>query len=191
MPYSWYGLLFQMVFWLVSMMLFRRWMHRARLRSQPPSAAGTLSQPPEVLAIGAVVAIMFSVITVIYVDRPDAATMDWPALFLLAPALLGLWLVADYVFARHTMDSAGMGYGRIFGKNGRFAWRDVDRVGFSQWTGGYWLTLASGEKVCIGGTMTGQPAFASHVLQHVPMPRIDADVRKMLAAAAQGKLHPL
>jgi hypothetical protein len=191
MPYSWFGLLFQIVFWLVSMMLFRRWMHRARLRSQPPCAAGTLSQPPEVLAIGAVVAIMFSVITVICVDRPDAATMDWPALFLLAPALLGLWLVADYVFARHTMDGAGMEYGRIFGRNGRFVWRDVDRVGFSQWTGGYWLTLASGEKVRIGGTMTGQPAFASHVLQHVPMPRIDADVSKMLAAAAQGKLHPL
>jgi len=191
MPYSWYGLLFQIVFWFVSMALFRRWIHRVRLRSQPPAAAGTLSQPPEVFVIGVVVAIMFIVITAIFFYRPNAATMDWPALFLLAPALLGLWLVADYVFARHTMDDNGMGYGRIFGRNGHFAWRDVEHVRFSQWSGGYSLMLTSGETVRIGGTIMGQPAFASHVLQHVPMPRIDADVRNMLTAAAQGKLHPL
>ena len=191
MPYSWYGLLFQMVLWLVTMTLFRRWMHRARLRPQLPSAAGTLSQPPEVLIIGVAVTILFSVVTIILLFKADTATIDWPALLLFGPALLGLWLVADYFFTRHTMDDTGMRHGRIFGEHGHFAWHDVARVGFSQWRGGYWVKLASGETVRIGGTMTGQPEFAAYVLQHVPMPRIDADVHKMLAAAAQGKLHPL
>lgn len=189
---DWLSIISSLVVWVIIMALFTRWLARSRLRARPAAEACHLRYPPEIIYC-AIVGVLFSVgmlaAAVFWSDGPVSLVVG--SLFALGMSALCLSLVADYRHARHQVQAEGMAYGRMLGQRGMFLWSDVKRVNFSEGMNWYWIVLESGTTVRISGMLMGLPAFAAHVLEHVPAHRIDATARARLEAAVQGKLHKL
>lgn len=186
MDFDYFGILFQVVFWIVCMTFMMRWFARSRLRERPASEARTLKQPTPLLIVGIVcLAMSIGMLFGSYTDTGG------PIPFVVGGAMTGLslYLIGDYYLARHVVDDDGMAYGRTLGRRGYFRWSEVRRVAFNKRMNWYRLELDSGVMVRVTGMQMGLPAFAAHVLRHVPAARIDPRPRTMLENAAQGKLH--
>lgn len=191
MQIDWIRLIFQALFWIFFMTILMRWLGRQRLRLRPPSDAARLAQPRAILYLGLGCTLMFSAIWIASILMPDGTQGLHTHAIFIGFALLGLYLVADYFLVRHEVDEQGMAYGRLTGRPGRFAWVDVERVGFNTHMGWYRLELRNGTVVRVAGTMMGLPMFARHVLDHVPDHRFVPAALKMMEKAAQGELHKL
>ncbi|MGZ8357936.1 MAG: PH domain-containing protein [Telluria sp.] len=181
-------LLFQTLFWIAAMAFSMRWLGRQRLRARPPGESRQIVQPPGILAIGCVGTAFGCAIWTGSVVWPDDTVGVWTHLVFGGLTLLGLTLVADFFFARHSVDDEGMHYGRMLGQRGHFRWLDVEQVSFNKRMNWYRLTLRSGVTVRVSGTTMGLPAFSAHVLRHVPSKRIDSAVRIQLESSARGDL---
>jgi hypothetical protein len=106
-------------------------------------------------------------------------------------AALGVPLIAEYVFARHTLTAGGLHYGRMFGGRGSLRWADVTRVRYSESMKWFRLDTAGGGVVRISALLIGLPDLARDLLAQVPAAALDAEARAILEAAAAGKLPSL
>ncbi|TXG00703.1 PH domain-containing protein [Massilia arenae] len=186
MDFDYFGILFQVVFWIVAMTFMMRWFARSRLRDRPASEARTLRQPTPLLIVGIVCLAMS--IGMLYGSYTETGG-PIPFVVGCAMTVLSLYLISDYYLARHVIDDDGMAYGRTLGKRGYFRWSDVRRVAFNKRMNWYRLELESGVMVRVTGMQMGLPEFAAHVLRHVPAARIDPRAHDLLEHAARGKLH--
>jgi len=178
------------LFWIAGMAAVKAWLARSRLAPRPPAQANQVAQPRAILALGIIGTAMFGLAWLASLVWPDDTVGPFTHAVFLTLTVLSLALIADHANARHTVDSAGMAYGRMLGQRGSLRWSEVERVGFNRRMNWYRLELACGATVRVSGTSMGLPAFARHVLEHVPAQRIDRPVLGMLALAAQGKVHP-
>lgn len=186
MDFDYFGILFQVVFWIVAMTFMMRWFARSRLRDRPSSEARTLRQPTPLLIVGiACLAMSIGMLFGSYTETGGPI----PFVVGCAMTVLSLYLIGDYYLARHVIDDDGMAYGRTLGKRGYFRWSDVRRVAFNKRMNWYWLELESGVMVRVTGMQMGLPEFAAHVLRHVSAARIDPRAHDLLENAARGKLH--
>lgn len=186
MDFDYFGMLFQVLLWIVTMTFTMRWFARSRLRERPASEARTLRQPPAILIVASLcLALSVAMLAGSFTESGGMMAFAVGC----AMTLVSLYLIADYHRARHVVDEHGMAYGRALGKRSTLRWDEVRAVGFNKRMNWYRLTLESGVTVRVSGTQMGLPAFAAHVLRHVPAARIAPRVQAMLADAAQGKLH--
>lgn len=186
MDFDYFGIIFQVLFWIVAMAFITRWFARSRLRERPAAEAREQRHPAPILIIG-LICLAMSVAMVIGSFTASGGVI--PFVVGSAMIVLSVYLIADYYFARHLVDELGMAYGRPTGRRGRFAWNEVRRVAFNKRMNWYRLELASGVTVRVAGTQMGLPEFAAHVLRHVPATHIDPQVHTMLEKASRGKLH--
>lgn len=188
----WFTSVSQGLFWLAGMFVLTRWLGRSRLRARPPQDAHRMVQPVGILLVAVLLLLMMVGAMIGSVIWPDQEpTPFWAYLILTAMVALSLYLIADYCYARHTVNDTGMHYGRAFGGHGSFVWDEVGQVGFNKHMNWYRLTLESGVTVRINALLMGQPEFARAVLEHVPAARIDAAARSMLHDASNHKLPPV
>jgi hypothetical protein len=188
---SWLPYTLGVVVWIAAMAVTMRWLGRSRLRQRPCAQACQLTHPPGILLVGIVGTVFFVGCFVGALTWADASEPAWPYLIFAGLAVLSVYLVADYVNARHQIGDDGMQYGRALGQRGTFRWDEVERVGFNRRMNWYRITLRSGATVRISGTLMGLPEFARTVLRHVPAAQVDADTRTMLHDASNEQLHPL
>lgn len=71
-------------------------------------------------------------------------------------ALLGLLLVAEYVFARHTVFDEGMHYSGLLTCRRTLRWGDIVQVRYSRRAKWFRLTLRNGEVVRIAAELRGR-----------------------------------
>lgn len=169
---------------------FLKYLTAQRAEPLPAHRKNYLQQPSSILFLG-----MFSTATL---------TSLWFALLLMPGAsslvmfaiqtplaLLGPWLIAEYLRSVHLVNATGMRYGRSLGPGGHFRWAEVEWIDFHQKLNWYRLTLASGSTVRVSGTLRGLPTFARYAMAHVPVERIDPAAHAMLVDSEQGRLHIL
>ena len=188
---DWLRILSQALIPALATLLTMRWLARARDAAGPAMAGGRLQHPVGWLVIGVIGTLFFVGVIVAATLWPDEGVHVGFYAFMGCFVLLGLYLIADYRFARHSVSDAGMDFGRPTGRRLRFGWDEVRKVGFSTSCNWFRIELESGQAVRVPAMMAGLPVFAATLLEHVPATRIDRDSLKMLREAAQGKLPPV
>ena len=103
-------------------------------------------------------------------------------------ALLGLLLIAEYVFARHELFKGGIHYNGLLTCRRSLRWTDVLKVSYSRRAKWFRLETRNGEVVRIAAELRGLPHFAAAVLAQVAPEAIDDATRQILEATAAGTL---
>lgn len=110
------------------------------------------------------------------------------ALGLGAFALLGLLLVAEYVFARHTVFDEGMHCSGLLTCRRTLRWHDIVQVRYSPRAKWFRLLTRNGEGVRIAAELRGLPPFAEMLLARVEPQAFDEPTRALLEETAAGRL---
>jgi len=184
---SWRTSLVQWLLWGLAMSLVMAWVARSRLRRTAGVDRLQLAHPPSTLIIGIICFAFFAGLAVVSNVYANRTTSVWTTLTFVGLALLALPLVADYFFARHGVSAQGMDFGRMSGRRGRFAWKEVRQVTFSPAMKWFRLELADGRVVRVSAMLAGLPGFARLLLDHVPRDAVQGEVRSILQATAEGR----
>jgi hypothetical protein len=188
---DWLRAVAQGLFWVVAMTVVMRWLGRSRQTAAPAITSGRVQYHAAFLVLGVICTLFFVGAMVAATIWPDETVNFWFYAFMTGFTLMGVYMMADYRFARHTVWEAGMDFGRPTGRRVAFGWAEVRNVRFSKSWNWFRIELQSGEVVRVSGMMTGLPEFAAKVLEGVPEARIDSDTLAMLRDTANGKLPPV
>lgn len=187
---DWTRALAYLLFWVVSMTLFTRWLARSRQRAHGV-ASNCVRHTKVMLIVGVAGMLSFAALLVATHVLPIEGMNALATACFVGMMLLPAYLVADYRFARHVVSDEGMDFGRPTGRRLFFRWSAVRAVRFGNL--GHWfkIELQSGEVLRVPAAMAGLPAFADQVLRHVPAAQIERDTLRMLERTPRGDLPPL
>ncbi|MFN7289707.1 MAG: hypothetical protein ACK5ST_00365, partial [bacterium] len=113
---------------LVSVLLYfvMRVINRRLSRRWKDDESRTLRHQGWVPILGAVAVLFgFGLAIISNTVGKNATTNIWTTSFFVGFSLLGLPLIADYLFSRHRLTEEGIDYGGMFGKQGFMAWKSV------------------------------------------------------------------
>jgi hypothetical protein len=186
MDKSWWASAVQWAIWGVLMALVMGWLARSRLKKRPAVEARRLEHPKSTLIVGLVTFLFFAAIAVISNVWANKTTTWWTTAVFVGFALLGLYVVAEYLRARHEVAGEGMAYSRLFGPRGHLRWSDLRRVAYAPTMKWFRLETRSGDVARISAMLIGLPEFARLLLAHAPAGVIDPDALQILQATAAG-----
>ena len=175
------------VAWLATMTLVMGWLAKSRLRPVTCTEDGVLLRyPRSYLGIGLVCTFLFHGFAVfsLYAFSSDSEKLKY-ALFFVAFSMLGWPIVAGYFIESHEVGPEGVRYRTSFGRQGFFAWSQVNRVDYSY--GMKWFRLHAGGKIVrFSALLVGLPELARAIEQYAPDAVRDTQVRELLATTAGG-----
>jgi hypothetical protein len=173
-----FSLLFYLAMRVVNRRLRRRW---------KDDESRTLRHQGWVPILGSVAVLFgFGLAIISNTIGKNETTNIWTTSFFVGFGLLGLPLIADYLFSRHRVTEEGIDYGGMFGTQGFMAWKDLEYVSISQTMGWCILKSSSGAKARISVLLEGLPQFSRLVLEHVPRERIQMEAYLFLVQTANG-----
>ncbi len=188
---DWLRTVAQGLFWVAAMTVLMRWLGRSRHKAAPAIAGGRVQYHAAFLVLGVICTLLFAGAMVAATIWPDETVNFWFYALMTGFTLMGVYMMGDYRFARHTVSEAGMDFGRPTGQRVVFGWTEVRNIRFARSWNWFRIELQSGEVVRVSGMMTGLPGFAARVLEQVPETRIDKGTLGMLRDTANGKLPPV
>lgn len=175
-------ILFSVLFYFVMRVIHRRLGQR-----WTEDASRTLRHQGWVPLLGAAAILFgFGLAIISNTVGKNATTNIWTTSLFVGFGLLGVPLIADYLFSRHRVTDEGIDYGGMFGTHGFMAWKDVQRVTISQTMGWCVLESSSGAKARMSVLLEGLPQFSKLVLEHVPRERIQSEACLFLMQTANG-----
>jgi PH (Pleckstrin Homology) domain-containing protein len=170
----------------VLMAIVMGWVAPSRHRARPVSEARRLVHPPSTLIIGLTVfAFFFGIAIVSNVYANKTATALTTAVFL-GFAALALWLVVDYVVARHEVSDEGLSHRSLLGRRD-IKWAEVSSVRYSLAMKWFRLETRAGRIARVSVMLVGLPEFARLLLAKVPPGAIEPQTVPVLEATAAGE----
>lgn len=186
---EWWIPIVQWTLWGLVMALVMGWLARSRMRERLGSERQLLVHPTSILVTGIVGAVFsFGLAIVSNTIGKNETTTIWTTLVFVAFGLLGVALIADYIFTRYRVSEEGMEYGGMFGQRGVLQWSEVRSVRYAPFMRWFVLQSASGTKVRMSAMLVGLPEFARLALRHVPKAAIDEATLEVLRETEQGRL---
>ncbi len=186
MPALWW------ILWFAGMAVVMRWLQRSRLEPRPGETDDVLRHPRSLLVIALACSGFFVTISILSVAFPDKEGPSLPiTLGLLAFALLGLPLMAEYYRVWHRLERGGIRSQPLLSAERLVRWQDVQRVSYSQVMKWFVVKTTAGAVVRVSVMLVGLPSFASTVLSEVPPDRIDPAALPVLQQTAAGHPPPI
>jgi len=177
----------QRAIWGVLVAVILGWLAVSRTRTLDADERA-LRHPVGILIVGIVGFAFFAALTILSNLYANSTSTPLTTLVFVGFALLSLLLVAEYRFVRHDLTAEGIQYGRLNGSRGLLRWNQVAHVSYSPFMKWFRLETSAGEVVRISALLTGLPAFARAVLDHVPRQVIRGEACERLQSTAAGEL---
>jgi hypothetical protein len=166
----------------------------AKSRHREPERVGdahVLRNPTSVLWIAVVCIALFGGLAVTaLLTNPEGRGVTY-FFFFCAAALLGFYMLAEYLVVRHEVGEERFVFRTVSGKRGSAPWTDVVLIRYSPSLKWFVLHLRGGTTVRVSGMLIGLPHFAEVVLQRCPDANVDPVTRDVLTETAAGNPPPV
>lgn len=142
-----------------------------------------LVRPPFLLGLATVFTAMGAAGAFVSYGSPTGGPLV--ALFFAALALVGLYLCADCVRVRHTLEPGGLQF-RLLVREGRVRWSDVRGVRYLPVQKMIRLETSEGITLKVSAALTSLPAFAHALIDGVAPGNTDPSTRVVLEQTGGG-----
>lgn len=191
MDKSWWSIVIQWTLWAVTMSLVMGWIGKTRIKKRSPRDANKLCHPISTLIMGLVGFIFFAALAIISNVIPNKTTTWGTTSIFLIFAAFSLFLIFEFIRARHQLTDSGMLYGRLLLPRQHLLWSDVRSVRYAPRLKWFKIQTATGEIVRVSSMLLGLPEFAQAVLASVSTEAIEPETLPILRATALGELPAL
>jgi hypothetical protein len=162
-----------------------RWLARGQTeRPAFTAAGGVLRHGSTLLILGAACTLFFAGCAYLsYFSRTGGPKV---AAFFTGFALLGFYLLIEYVVARYELRPDGLQYRDVLGGRGLARWEDIATVRYAEGMKWFVVRTADGRTIRLSVLLTGLPVFAEAVLGRVRAGVVAPETLDVLRETAAG-----